>query len=126
MPARGEYRSSRPDLPLFAIYANDRLVAKMFDPRSEDMFWCSYRVEAVDEYGDQVIHDGETWERVAFAVRDMHSGLPHPSTFSGGHADFCDRKTDRLLFRSLWPPRPKRVSRFFSACAALFRKTQQE
>ncbi len=92
--------------PIFQIYSNDQHVATMFDPRFEDMFWCSYRIEPVDVNGDVVIHDAKTWEPVAFEVKDMKGDVPNSNTFSGGFADFCDRKTDRLTFRSLWPPRP--------------------
>jgi hypothetical protein len=40
----------------------------------------------------------------------MDGNIPNPNTFSGGFGDFCDRKTDRLSFRSLWPPLPPKLS----------------
>ncbi|QDV86840.1 hypothetical protein TBK1r_58650 [Stieleria magnilauensis] len=107
------------DAPMFVIYCNERRVATMFDPQFEDMFWCSYRLEPIDEFGDRVIHDVTIWEHVAFVVKDMQGNLPNSNTFSGGFADFCDRKTDRLSFRSLWPPRPSLTSRVFAAFAGL-------
>lgn len=95
-----------PNKPVFQIYASGRCVALMFDPRFEDMFWCSYRIEPVDQAGDLVIHDPQTWQLVAFAVKDMDGRETKPKTFSGGYQDFCNRHTDRLTFRSLWPRRP--------------------
>ncbi|MEQ8789692.1 MAG: hypothetical protein RIC55_25580 [Pirellulaceae bacterium] len=115
-----------PDEPMFEIYANDRHVATMFDPRFEGMFWCSYRLEAVDGCGDQIIHNAQTWERVAFEVRDMHGAPLSRPTFSGGFADFCDRKTNRLTFRSLWSPTPSLASRLFAACAAMLGYNRQQ
>lgn len=119
-----------PGEPMFHIYADAKHVATMFDPRFEDMFWCSYRLEPVDGSGDVIIHDGKTWEKVAFVVKDMDGNVPNPNTFSGGFHDFCDRKTDRLSFRSLWPPQPPRVSlatRVLNAIAKVFRyNTEQQ
>lgn len=115
-----------PNAPIFQIYSNDRHVATMFDPRVEEMFWCSYRIEPVDANGDLVIHDSKTWEHVAFEIRDMRGDTPNPKTFSGGFEDFCDRKTDRLAFRSLWPPIPSLASRIFTACATMFGYNQRK
>lgn len=112
-----------PSEPIYEIHANDRCVAIMFEPEFDDMFWCSYRLEPVDQFGDSVIHDENTWEKVAFSVRDKKGREPNPLTFSGGFTDFCSRTTDRLSFRSLWPPRPPRASftaRLFAAAASLF------
>lgn len=110
-----------PAKPMFYIEVKDRRVAVLFDPRLEDMFWCSYRLEPVDDQGDLIIHDDRTWETVGFVVKDQDGRMPNPLTFSGGFRDFCDRKTDRLSFRSLWPPRPSLVSRGYRAAASLFR-----
>ena len=109
-----------PDEPLFRIYVDARHVATMCDPHVEDMFWCSYRLDPADESADIIIHDGKTWETVAFVVKDMDGNVTNPRTFSGGFYDFCDHKTDRLSFRSLWPtkhPRMSRGTRIFNAIA---------
>lgn len=113
-----------PSQPIFRIFANGKHVATLFDPRFDDMFWCSYTLQPVDADGDAVIHDGLTWERVAFVVEDMNGHEPNPNTFSGGFRDYCERKTDRLSFRSLWPPRPpkpSRSTRFINAITRLVR-----
>lgn len=118
-----------PSEPIFEIHTNDRCVAIMFDPKLEDMFWCSYRLEPVDKHGDSVIHDEATWENVAFSVKDKNGREPNPLTFSGGFADFCCRTTDRLSFRSLWPPRPPRASlgaRLLAAASSLFGYNQED
>ena len=111
-----------PSEPLFQIHVDDRCVAIVFDPRFEDMFWCSYRLEPVDEHGDSVIHDEKTWEKVAFSAKDKDGREPNPLTFSGGFSGFCSRETDRLSFRSLWPPQPPIASigtRLIAAVASL-------
>ncbi len=51
-----------PEEPMFHIYVDAKHVATMFAPRFDDMFWCSYRLEPVDERGDVIIHDGKIWE----------------------------------------------------------------
>ncbi len=43
--------------------------------------------------------------------KDKKGRVPNPNTFSGGYQTFCERKSDRLSFRSLWPPRPSMVER---------------
>ncbi len=97
--------------PVFDVYVDGSRVATLVDPEWEDMFWCSYRVEPTSEEGDRIVHDEQTWELVNFVVRDTKGGVPNPNTFSGGHRLFCDRKSDRLSFRSLWPPQPSMVER---------------
>lgn len=112
-----------PDEPLFRIFVDGKHVATLCDPHVEDMSWCSYRLTPVDESADIIIHNGKTWEKVAFVVTDMDGNFPNSHTFPGGFYDFCDRKTDRLSFRSLWPPHPPRMprgTRVFNAIAKVF------
>ena len=98
-----------PQEPIYNVYVDGVLVATLFEPRIDDMFWCSYRVEPTNEYGDLAIHDETTWERVNFTVTDMCGAVPSRKTFSGGYHGFCDRKSNRLSFRSLWPPGESRL-----------------
>lgn len=96
--------SGASDEPIFDVFVDGAHVASLFDPQFADMFWCSYRVEATDAEGDQIIHDEKTWELVNFTVKDRFGNIPNPHTFSAGYGNFCARNSDRLTFRSLWPP----------------------
>lgn len=97
-----------PNEPIFELHVNGVHVATLFAPEWEEMFWCSYRLEPTSDEGDAAIRDEKTWETVNFTVTDCNGRFPNSNTFTGGYREFCDRKSDRLSFRSLWPPRPKR------------------
>lgn len=95
--------------PVFAVYVGEKKVATLHDPRRVEMFWCSYRVEPTSEDADKILHDKAIWEQVAFTVRSEDGSMPNSHTFTGGdYVAFCLRQTDRLSFRSLWPPAPPR------------------
>jgi hypothetical protein len=99
-----------PEEPMYELLVNGRKVATLCAPRWEDMFWCSYQVNPTDADAECVIRDTKTWETVNFEVRDSRGGIPNQLTFSGGYTEFCNGNTDRLTFRSLWPPQPTRVN----------------
>jgi hypothetical protein len=86
----------------FEIFVGDQKVGQLFEPKREEMFWCSYRVESTDEQADKILRDEKVWSEVNFKVKAKNGRIV--STFTGGdYVAFCNRKTDRLSFRSLWP-----------------------
>lgn len=95
---------------LFEMHCNGEIVATLSQPIFEDMFWCSYFIVAINEKGDAIIHNEKTWELVDFVIKAKNGSILN--TFSGGYQDFCNRKTDRLTFRSLWPQEPTLFERF--------------
>jgi len=93
-----------PRTPCFELYVGNEMVALLHEPKREEMFWCSYRIEPMSEAGDRILHDEATWNEVRFAVRARDGRVPNAHTFTGGDfVAYCRRETDRLTFRSLWP-----------------------
>jgi hypothetical protein len=96
-----------PGAPVFEVYVQEKKMALLYDPKREEMFWCSYRVEPTSEEADKILRDKAIWDQVAFTIRAKDGSMPNPHTFTGGDYEaFCRRETDRLSFRSLWPPAP--------------------
>jgi hypothetical protein len=92
--------------PVFFLHHDGAVVAELYDPQYVDMFWCGYRVKPTSAFADAVIHNETIWQKVDFAVKSADGTVPNQHTFTGGFRTFCERKTDRLTFRSLWPPTP--------------------
>ena len=97
-------RDVDPNETAYQLCVKDRHVANLLSPRWEDMFWYSYRIMPLGEKEDKIVRDQMIWQNVTFTLRDRHGSPLDISTFSGSYGDFCDRKTDRLTFRSLGPP----------------------
>lgn len=91
------------DEDIFFLFQKERCLATLSQPRFEDMFWCSYKVSSVDG-AETIIRDKTIWDAVDFEVRDAAGRIPNPHTFAGRVIEFCDGETDRVGFRSLWPP----------------------
>jgi hypothetical protein len=73
-----------------------------YEPKREEMFWCSYRVEPISETADRVLHGEVIWNEVKFTVKAKDGRILN--TFTGGDfVSYCQRKTETLSFRSLWP-----------------------
>jgi hypothetical protein len=90
--------------PVFELFVGEDKVACLHDPKREEMFWCSYRIEPVSEAADRILHDEATWNEVKFTVKARDGRIPNAHTFTGGDfVTYCKRETDRLSFRSLWP-----------------------
>lgn len=90
--------------PVFELFVGDDRVAYMHEPKREEMFWCSYRIEPVSEAADVILHEVATWNEVRFSIRARDGRIPNAHTFTGGDfVAYCRRETDRLSFRSLWP-----------------------
>jgi hypothetical protein len=102
-------QSIDPEEPIFELHVNGKQVATLCTPRWEDMFWCSYRIKPLDADAERIVRDTKIWETVSFIIKDSQGGIPNQHTFSGGYTDFCDGRTDRLTFRSLWPPQPTKI-----------------
>ena len=93
-----------PNVAIFELFQGDKKLATLYDPKREEMFWCSYRIEPTSEEADTVLRSDEIWNEVKFTIKDPDGSFPNPNTFSGGHEAFVRKETDRLSFRSLWPP----------------------
>jgi hypothetical protein len=102
---RAEMTKPIADAPVFELFVGDEKLAHLHEPKWEEMFWCSYRIVPLSDAADRILHDETTWKEVRFTVR-AKDGTPNPHTFTGGNfVIFCKRDTDRLSFRSLWPPK---------------------
>lgn len=99
-----------PEEPIYELLVDGKQVATLCAPRWEDMFWCSYRIKPTDPDAERVIRNTKTWETINFTVRCCRGEIANQNTFSGGYTDFCNGKTDRLTFRSLWPPQQTRLN----------------
>jgi len=97
-------RSYDPDTPLFELFVADKKVGVLCEPKREEMFWCSYRIEPSSEEADKILREEKIWNEVKFTVRAKDGRIPNAHTFTGGnYVAFCRRQTNRLSFRSLWP-----------------------
>lgn len=91
--------------PVFNLYVNGLRVADLFDPQPVEMFWCSYRVVATTSANDLLIHNCNLWEEADYTIKPLHAPHTNQQTITGPYQEFCERKTDRLWFRSLWASR---------------------
>jgi hypothetical protein len=89
--------------PLFELFVGDEKMARLYEPKREEMFWCSYRVEPVSEEADRVLRDESIWDDVKFRVKAKDGRIQRTFTGRGDFVAFCKRETDRMCFRSLWP-----------------------
>lgn len=99
-----------PERVCFHLLVDDRLMAELVEPSWGDMFWCEYTVRAVDERAERLLRTPELWNHVGFTIRHAETGEEYENCFSGGFDEFCQGKTDRLWFRSLWPFDPASVT----------------
>jgi len=89
-------------VPVFELFVGDKKVGLLYEPKREEMFWCSYVVEPTSLEAGEILWDEAVWNEVKFEVK-AKDGRPL-STFTGGDfRAFCRKETDRLSFRSLWP-----------------------
>lgn len=93
------------DNPVFSLYVDELRVADLFDPQPVEMFWCSYRVVATTSANDLLIHNCNLWEEADYTIKPLHAPHTNQQTITGPYQEFCERKTDRLWFRSLWASR---------------------
>jgi len=93
-----------PEPPIFELFVGNDKVAYLHEPKREEMFWCSYRIEPISDEADGILHEEAIWNDVRFTVRTKDGRIPNAHTFTGGDlVAYCKRETDRLSFRSLWP-----------------------
>jgi hypothetical protein len=89
-------------IPFFELFVADKKVGLLYEPKYEEMFWCSYVVQAASDEAEKVLRDEAIWNEVKFTVKSKDGRTL--STFAGGDfVSFCKRETKRLSFRSLWP-----------------------
>ena len=97
-------QANDPNTPVFELYVGDEKVGLLYEPKREEMFWCSYRIEPTSEAADRILRDETIWNEVNFTVRAKDGRIPNAHTFTGGdYVAFCKRESNRLSFRSLWP-----------------------
>ena len=94
-----------PTCTVYLLYVDDVHLADLSAPEFQDMFWCSYVLTPTSDEAIAVLRDEKTWEHVNFTIKDKHGKFPNTNTFPGGYNSFCNGETDRLTFRSLFPPR---------------------
>lgn len=80
------------------------MVATLEDCEGDDMFWANWRIVPCDDDCDAILRDPKVWEQVNFTVLDSEGNCPNPYVFSGNFDEFVSGESDRLSFRSLWPP----------------------
>jgi len=98
-----------PEIAIYELYIGKEKIAFLYDPRFSDMYWCSYRVDPISDQANEVLRDECIWENVKFTIKAMDGTFPNQNTFGGSSKDFCDRKTNRMSFRSLGPPESRIV-----------------
>ena len=89
-------------VPAFEVFVGDKKVGLLYEPKREEMFWCSYLVEPTSEEAEKILRDETVWNEVKFEVK-ARDGRRLPTFTGGDFREFCRRETDRLSFRSLWP-----------------------
>ncbi len=88
-------------------------VGRLLDPRFEDMFWHSYRIEAVSSEAEVLLRHEQVWQADNFIVQLPDCSPPRITsktrTYPGlrGTREYCAGRTDRMSFRSLAPFRRK-------------------
>src|SRR5437773_10108182 len=91
-----------PNTAAFELFVGGKKVGLLYEPKREEMFWCSYRVEPASDHAERILRDEKIWNEVQFTVRAKDGRTLQ--TFTGGdYVSFCKRETNRLSFRSLWP-----------------------
>jgi hypothetical protein len=104
------------------------LVARLFDPHFDDMFWYSYRIEPISPEAETLLRDQHFWHADKFIIQLPASPAPPITdkswTFPGRTIDYCMGNTDRLSFRSLAPFRrptmPQRIAMWLIGIPILF------
>ena len=89
--------------PLYLMEIDDAIIAELTEPLWSDMFWCDYIVTPTNADADILLHDPELWNQVRFAVRHVQTQVIVENCFAGGFDPYCERESDRVSFRSLWP-----------------------
>jgi hypothetical protein len=89
--------------PLYVIEVDGAVLAELTDPSWSDMFWCDYTLRPTNDESDAALHNPNLWNEVLFAVRHVRTQTIAEHCFAGGSDLYCQRQTDRLSFRSLWP-----------------------
>jgi hypothetical protein len=96
-------KSSLTELPepfSVEVVLDGKTVAMLSDRRRTEMFWRSYRIEAVDDFGHRAIADDSLWDNCRFTFRDLRSGLTCSSAFVGGSRPFV--RDSRVSIRALY------------------------
>lgn len=93
-----------PTAAIYTLFIDEQPAALLYEPRFEEMFWCSYRLEARCARSERLLREERLWQEVGFTIRADKGVEPNPLTISGAYQAFCAGETDRMAFRSLWPP----------------------
>ncbi|MBN2712281.1 MAG: hypothetical protein JXR97_07565 [Planctomycetes bacterium] len=96
---------------IYELHVENEKIALLYEPIAEEMFWCSYRIEATSASADKLLRNKNLWQCVGFTIKDESGNMPNPETFSAGdYKSFCNGETERISFRSLWPPEARSVT----------------
>lgn len=93
-----------PEKIVYKLMVNDEYAANLCNPVFRDMFWIEYTIIPLNSDYDIMLRNRKIWEEVQFVVVDEKGNIPVPHTFpSGSYIPFCNRFSERVAFRSLWP-----------------------
>jgi hypothetical protein len=94
-----------PQRPFFEIWADGIKMADLIEPAGEEMFWCSYKLIPASQSYEQRLREFDFWNECKFEIRSPVTLQTTGISFAGcsSFKDYCEYKTDRIDFRSLWP-----------------------
>ena len=93
-----------PSVPCFEAFLGEERVALLFEPEWADMCWCSYKLVPIDADWDRYLRNEKVWEQCLISIKTKEGISQDHYTFAGDYRAFCRRESDRIIFRSLWPP----------------------
>lgn len=76
-----------------------KVIGELVDPRSEEMFWDSYRVICTDASSEAALRDNSHWNECRFRYRNKVLG-EYANGFCGGSQPFI--RDQRILMRGLY------------------------
>jgi hypothetical protein len=98
-----------PQQPFFEVWVDNQKMADLIEPAWVEMFWCSYKLIPVDAECNQRLRKYELWNECKFEIRHPASGHIAGISLAGGWSfqEYCKSQTERIDFRSLWPPKER-------------------
>jgi hypothetical protein len=95
-----------PQRPVYEMWVDGQKMADLVEPAYEEMFWCSYKLIPVNPLCGERLRDYDMWNECRFDLREPTTGRVFDVSLAGGYSfqEYCHSRTDRVDFRSLWPP----------------------
>ena len=86
------------------IEVEGRRIARLEDPRFEDMFWDSYRLLPLTDHPEdrRLLHCKDFWDACKAVYRNCEFDEVVPGAFASGSAEIRLRETGRLAVRGLY------------------------